>query len=49
MGHRHTNRRGEKPVAGRCRAAQEVQGHSALHRAKLQDRGNTCKLLMDVV
>lgn len=44
MGHRHTGRCGEKPVAGGCHAAQEIQGHSALHHAKLQDGGNTCKL-----
>ncbi len=35
VGHRHTNRRGEKPVAGRCYAAKEIQGHSALHHGKL--------------
>lgn len=45
MGHSHTGRCCEKSTAGRCLAAQKVSGHSALHHAKLQDRGNTCMLM----
>lgn len=49
MGHRHTYRCSEKQVASRCNAAEEIQGHCALHHAKLQDRGNTCKSLNYVI